>query len=183
MSKFFKHLITVAKHRRQVRINCFKAGLYRQGLIHDLSKFSPWEFWAGVKYYQGYRSPQAKEREVLGYSAAWLRHKGRNKHHYEYWTDFSDNKRVYVEMPAEYLAEMICDRVAASKIYLKDKYTDRSPLEYFHSKTDKNGMNEKTCAKLEYFLEMLAEKGERYMFFQLKQYVKASKKSRKNSVR
>ena len=77
---FFKHLHTVGKHRRLVRKLCFKCGLIRQGLTHDLSKYSFAEFWSGVKYYQGYRSPQAKEREELGYSAAWLHHKGRNKH-------------------------------------------------------------------------------------------------------
>ncbi|MCI8370731.1 MAG: catalase [Clostridia bacterium] len=170
--KFFKHLATVARHRRLVRKLCFKCGLYLQGLLHDISKFSLAEFNAGVKYYQGYRSPQAKEREELGYSAAWLHHKGRNKHHFEYWTDFADGERVFVEMPARYLAEMICDRVAASKVYLKDKYTDESPLQYFLNKTDRAGMNEKTAEKLEYFLTMLKDEGEKYTFKQLKKYVK-----------
>nr|MDE5942650.1 catalase [Clostridia bacterium] len=139
-----KHFLTVCRHRRQVRKLCFKCGLFRQGLTHDLSKFSAAEFWAGAKYFQGNRSPQAREREVLGYSAAWLHHKGRNKHHFEYWTDFADGKRVFVKMPARYLAEMICDRVAACKIYLKKNYTDSSPLEYFEAKTDKEGMNRET---------------------------------------
>jgi len=171
----FAHLKTVIKHRRAVRKLCFKCGLIKQGLCHDLSKFSPAEFWAGAKYYQGYRSPQAKEREVLGYSPAWLHHKGRNKHHFEYWTDYAKGKKVYVEMPAKYLAEMICDRVAASKTYLKDKYTEAAPLEYFQSRTDREGMNPKTAAKLEYFLTMLKDKGEEYTFKQLKFYVKENK--------
>ena len=171
-----KHFFTVCKHRRAVRKLCFKCGLIKQGLTHDLSKFSTAEFWAGAKYYQGYRSPQAREREVIGYSAAWLHHKGRNKHHFEYWTDFADGRKVFVEMPPKYLAEMICDRIAASKIYLKDKYTDASPLEYYEAKTDKEGMNPKTAEALVYFLAMLKEKGEKYTFKQLKTYVKLSKK-------
>lgn len=175
MSKFFGHLRTVMRHRRLVRKYCFKCGLYRQGLTHDLSKFSKTEFRAGVKYFQGNRSPQAKEREVIGYSAAWLHHKGRNKHHFEYWTDFADGRKVYVEMPARYLAEMICDRVAASKVYLKEKYTDASPLEYFLTKTDRAGMNETTAEKLEYFLTMLKDKGEKYAFAQIKKFVKENK--------
>ena len=150
-----KHFLTVCRHRRAVRKLCFKCGLFRQGLAHDLSKFSWAEFWSGAKYYQGNRSPQAREREVSGYSAAWLHHKGRNKHHFEYWTDFADGRRVFVEMPPKYFAEMLCDRIAASKIYLKDKYTDSSPLEYFNAKTDKEGMNPKSCELLEYFLTML----------------------------
>lgn len=169
---FFRHLKTVSKHRRAVRKLCFKCGLIRQGLFHDLSKYSRTEFRAGVKFYQGYRSPQAKEREELGYSAAWLHHKGRNKHHFEYWTDFADGRRVYVEMPAKYLAEMVCDRVAACKIYLKDKYTDAAPLEYFLTKTDRGGMNENTAKTLEFFLTMLKDDGEDKTFKELKKYVK-----------
>ena len=172
---FFKHLRTVGRHRRAVRKLCFKVGLIRQGLTHDLSKYSRAEFRPGVKYYQGYRSPQAREREELGYSAAWLHHKGRNKHHFEYWTDFADGRKVYVEMPAKYFAEMICDRVAASKIYLKEKYTDASPLEYFESKTDKEGMNPNTAEKLRYFLTMLKDEGEEKTFKELKKFVKANK--------
>ena len=173
---FFKHLATVSKHRREVRKLCFKAGLVRQGLTHDLSKYSRAEFWLGVKYYQGYRSPQAREREVLGYSAAWLHHKGRNKHHFEYWMDFADGKKVYVQMPAKYFAEMVCDRIAASKIYLKDKYTTSSPLEYFLTRTDMTSMHQVTCELLRHYLTLLKDEGEEKMFLELKKYVKASKK-------
>lgn len=176
---FFGHLNTVRKHRREVRKLCFKAGLIWRGLTHDLSKYSPAEFWPGVKYYQGYRSPQAKEREILGYSAAWLHHKGRNKHHFEYWTDYADGKKVYVEMPAEFFAEMVCDRVAASKIYLKDKFTTSSPLEYFESRTDMYSMNPETCKNLRYFLTLLKNEGEDIMFAELKKFVKAIKRKNK----
>lgn len=173
-----KHFMTITRHRRAVRKNCFKCGLIWRGLTHDLSKYSFSEFRAGAKYYQGNRSPQAREREVLGYSAAWLHHKGRNKHHFEYWTDFADGKRVYVDMPPEYFAEMVCDRVAACKIYLKDKYTDSSALEYFENNTDKEGMNEKTCERLRCFLTILAESGESVMFDELKKYVKENKRQK-----
>ncbi len=174
--KFFGHLKTVRKHRREVRKLCFKAGLIKQGLFHDMSKYSPAEFFPGVKYYQGFRSPQAKEREVLGYSAAWLHHKGRNKHHFEYWTDYADGRKVYVKMPAKYFAEMVCDRVAASKIYLKDKYTEASPLEYFSSRTDMQSMHPETCEDLRYFLTLLRDEGEKKTFEELKKFVKADKK-------
>ncbi len=179
--KILKHFITITRHRHAVMKNCFKVGLIFQGLMHDLSKYGYSEFWAGAKYYQGNRSPQAREREVLGYSAAWLHHKGRNKHHFEYWTDFSDGRKVYVKMPPKYFAEMICDRIAASKIYLNKTYTDASPLEYFLEKTDKVGMNAETLKDLEYFLTMLKEKGEKYMFGQLKKFVKDGKNKRKRA--
>ena len=172
---FFKHLRTVTKHRRLVRKLCFKCGLIWQGLTHDLSKFSRAEFVPGAKYYQGDKSPQVKEREIFGYSAAWLHHKGRNKHHFEYWVDYLNGQKVYVEMPAKYFAEMICDRVAASKIYLKEKYTDASPLEYFEAKTDIDGMNQKTAENTRYFLTMLRDEGEDKTFKELKKFVKANK--------
>ena len=82
------HLFTIIRHRHKVMEHCFKAGIIRRGLVHDLSKFSPTEFIPGVLYFQGERSPNEKEREVTGYSKAWMHHKGRNRHHFEYWTDY-----------------------------------------------------------------------------------------------
>ena len=93
--KWLRHLCTVHHHRALVRKYCFKLGLYRQGLMHDLSKYSPTEFFVGAKYYQGYRSPNTAERLDRGYSTAWLHHKGRNKHHLEYWIDYSLQKDGY----------------------------------------------------------------------------------------
>ncbi len=173
--KFFSHLATITKHRFKVMQHCFKVGLIKQGLCHDLSKYSPTEFFPGVKFFQGNRSPQAREREVYGYSAAWLHHKGRNKHHFEYWTDFFQGREVRVDMPAKYFAEMICDRVAACKIYLKDKYTDSSALEYLQNSKNQYTMNDNTRDRLYYFLTMLSTEGEDYMFRMLKAYVKEEK--------
>ena len=116
---FWGHLRTVHRHRALVRKYCFRLGLYWQGLTHDLSKYSPVEFWAGVKYFQGDHSPNDAQRRAYGYSAAWLHHKGRNRHHFEYWTDYGLKGEgvVGVEMPKKYVAEMFCDRLAASKVY------------------------------------------------------------------
>ncbi|MCR5100099.1 MAG: DUF5662 family protein, partial [Butyrivibrio sp.] len=112
------HFCTITHHRHLVRKNCFKMGLYYQGLTHDLSKYSFEEFWTGVRFYQGNRSPNAAERDMNGFSSAWLHHKGRNKHHYEYWMDFTKNSPYEgglspCKMPDKYIAEMIADRVAA----------------------------------------------------------------------
>lgn len=161
-----KHLKTVCTHRRQVRINCFKAGLYWQGLTHDLSKFSPTEFWISCKMYQGTRSPNEAEREKKGYSTAWMHHKGRNKHHFEYWTDYNPKtkKMEGVKMPLIYVAEMFCDRVAASKVYMGKNYTDSSPLEYFRKGTAVRLIHPDTARLLEMLLTMLAEEGEDYTF-------------------
>lgn len=104
--KLIKHFITITRHRHKVMRLCFKVGLYKQGLLHDLSKYTPSEFIPGVKYFQGNRSPQAKERELFGYSAAWLHHKGRNKHHFEYWVDSgANNNFVFVRCLQSILAK------------------------------------------------------------------------------
>ena len=126
LGNMIKHFCTITRHRLLVCKHCFKLGLYWQGLTHDLSKYSPEEFWTGVRYYQGDRSPNAAEREVIGFSKAWLHHKGRNKHHFEYWIDVSLNKEeglVGNKMPVRYVAEMLCDRIAACEVYRGKNYT------------------------------------------------------------
>lgn len=159
-----------------MRKNCFKVGLIKQGLTHDLSKFSPSEFIPGAKFWQGTRSPQARERELFGYSPAWLHHKGRNKHHFEYWTDVDKSGLIIpIDMPPKYFAEMVCDRVAASKVYKGKIYTDACPLEYFMGRKENIFMHPETAKRLEYFLKLLADKGEKALFSELKDYVKKNK--------
>ena len=164
---FWGHLKTVTHHRALVCQGCFRVGLYRQGLTHDLSKFSPEEFWQGVKYYQGTRSPNAAEREDKGYSQAWMHHKGRNKHHYEYWIDYSDHPEEGLQgmrMPNRYVVEMFCDRMAASKNYNRDTYTDDMPLNYYNRGKDHYVMHPETRELLFRLLTMLAQKGETETF-------------------
>ena len=167
MNKAWLHLKTISYHKYLVMQGCFKVGLYKQGLLHDLSKYCPSEFIVGAKYYQGNRSPNNAEREDIGYSSAWLHHKGRNKHHYEYWIDYSEAVEaglVPVPIPDRYLVEMFMDRVAASKVYNGKNYTDKSPLEYYESGKCIRLLHKKTKKKLEFLLHMLAEKGEDYTF-------------------
>lgn len=166
--KIWKHFKTVTRHKYLVMKGCFKVGLYWQGLVHDLSKFSPSEFWVGVKYYQGNRSPNNAEREAKGYSSAWLHHKGRNKHHYEYWIDYSllskGGEMLPAPMPLKYVIEMFMDRIAASKVYNGSAYTDASPWEYYEKGRENAPIHPETKELLEHLLRMLAEKGEEETF-------------------
>ena len=146
---------------------CFRIGLYRQGLLHDLSKYMPSEFLPGCRYYQGYRSPNNAEREAKGCSMAWLHHKGRNKHHYEYWIDYSLDKSkgmTGMKMPTRYVAEMMMDRIAASKIYQGKNYNRHHPLAYYEQGRDACMIHPETRALLEYLLHLLDERGERATF-------------------
>lgn len=160
------HFMTVTKHRHEVMKNCFKSGIFIQGLLHDLSKYSPTEFIVGVMYYQGNRSPNEGEREDYGYSKAWMHHKGRNKHHFEYWTDYDPvtKKMSPVRMPKKYVIEMFCDRVAASKVYLGENYNDSEPLNYYLKGKSRRLIHEQTADEIEHLLAMLEEKGERATF-------------------
>lgn len=166
MSKLIKHFITITKHRNAVLKHCFKVGIPVQGLLHDLSKYSFEEFFKGVEHFQGTRSPHEHERETYGFSYAWMHHKGRNKHHYEYWTDYDYKTKELkpVKMPLKYVKEMFCDRVAASKIYQKDKYTDASALEYFLTSKQSRFMAPETSELIEKLLTMLKDEGEEKTF-------------------
>ena len=163
MGNWRGHFKTITTHKLRVMKYCFRVGLYRQGLLHDLSKYGPTEFLVGVKYYQGNRSPNEVERLEKGYSAAWLHHKGRNKHHLEYWIDYVPDlgyRMGGMEIPVNYVVEMFCDRVAACQIYQKEKYTPASPWEYFARSKDRNLIHPNTAALLEKLLLMLRDEGE-----------------------
>lgn len=168
----WKHFKTITQHKILVMKNCFRVGLYMQGILHDLSKYTPSEFFVGARYYQGDRSPNNAEREARGYSAAWLHHKGRNKHHYEYWIDYSAKAIkggvAPVKMPVRYVIEMMMDRIAASKVYNGKNYRDSFPLEYFLKGKENAPMHKDTKELLEMLLRMLAEKGEDKTFCYIK---------------
>lgn len=163
--KAWRHFCTITHHKILVMRGCFKIGLYRQGLLHDMSKYSPVEFFVGCRYYQGNRSPNNAEREKRGYSLAWLHHKGRNKHHYEYWIDYGMEEGdgiIGMKMPVRYVAEMFVDRISASKTYQKGNYRNEHPLAYYESGAAKLGrmIHPDTAALLHSLLKMLAEEGE-----------------------
>jgi hypothetical protein len=160
-----KHFQTITKHRHQVRKICFKIGIPWQGLTHDLSKYSFKEFFVGAKYYLGNRSPNVMEREKYGYSSAWLHHKGRNKHHFEYWYDIGPSKKYEpVKMPLKYVKEMFADRVAACKIYRGKNYQDSNALDYLLEKEYPEVFHPETYQLLKSWLTKLKDEGEKKTF-------------------
>lgn len=158
IKNFFGHLHTINKHRFYVFKLSIRAGIPFRGLMHDLSKYSPVEFFEGVKYYNGKRSPISFCKQEKGYSKAWLHHKGRNKHHFEYWIDnMAPNKTPII--PYKYTVEMICDTIAAGLVYKGKEWTNSSPLEYYNNRKDKEYINEDIKKVLVTVYEQVAKNG------------------------
>ena len=187
MMRLWEHFKTITYHRYLVAKGCFAVGLYYQGLTHDLSKYSPSEFLVGGMYYQGNRSPNNAEREEKGYSSAWLHHKGRNKHHYEYWIDYSVHEikggLAPAPMPRRYVVEMFMDRVAASKVYNGENYKDSDPLTYFEKGKGMGLLHHDTEALLEMLLMMLARYGEKETYAFIRDHVLAKRSMHQRLVR
>lgn len=124
--KYIKYLKTILIHKWYVLIECYKEGIVWQGITHDMSKFSPSEFIASAKYYNGCNN-------YIEYQHAWLHHKGHNKHHWEYWVDWKSSNGEYIitEIPLKFMKEMYADMVGASKAYNKGKFNNNEPYMYF----------------------------------------------------
>lgn len=158
LKKIWLHFKLITKHKWHVFKLSIKAGIPFRGLIHDLSKFSPTEFIESCKHYQGNRSPITVTRIEKGYSEAWLHHKGRNKHHIEYWYDWN-TKEVPV-IPYKYAVEMLCDHIAAGKVYKKKEWSKEYPLKYWNEiETVRHLYNPKTEKFITVIKEEIAKEG------------------------
>ena len=184
------HLKKIRTHRKWVCHYCWKQGLYWQGLIHDLSKYSPTEFFESVKYYQGTDSPIVAAKKDKGYSLAWQHHKGRNPHHYEYWTDRYDDGIVAIEMPYKYAVELICDWLGAARAYLGKDFTYQGEYKWLVNKFKNTHpkINENTAKFVLIFFKCLSQKeaeGENlndYIYSEIINYIFNSSKKVKETL-
>ena len=173
----FKHIKKVCIHKHWVFYYCCKCGIPIRGILHDLSKFSPAEFWESVKYYQGDKSPIDACKEKNGYSNAWLHHKGRNKHHYEYWQDNFDNGGEALEMPFKYKVEMLCDFLGAGRAYFGKKFSYNKEFDWWENKK-KNplAMHEEDKKFIDSYLSILKNhRDDRIAFTILRRELKENK--------
>ena len=135
---FFKHLKVVLKHKHNVLRYASKLGIFWTGLVHDLTKFSPTEFNRSVKYFDGRRSPTIIERKSHdNFSYICVAHTGRNKHHWQYWVDYTRDDIVVNVIPYKHALEYVADVLSASKVYNPKDFTLMVAHDYFkeHSKT------------------------------------------------
>lgn len=157
------HLRKIQTHRKWVKHYCFAIDLYKQGLLHDLSKYSPVEFWEGVKYYQGDSSPIDAAKKDKGYSMAWFHHRGRNYHHYEMWQDDFDHGGKPLIMPYKYFAEMVCDYLAAGRAYDGVNFRFSKELAWWEKKRVACAMPDRQIAALDYIFAALADHETNFM--------------------
>ena len=148
--RYLKHLKVITLHKYYVGVECFKRGLYWQGIIHDLSKYSPVEFFTSARYFQGFKTPIGAEKAERGYSIAWLHHKGHNPHHWEYWIDWVNGKQLLCPIPDKYILEMVCDFIGASRAY-----GTNDPYGYYQANKKSILMESKSKKKFEKLLEQL----------------------------
>ncbi len=154
-----KHFILITHHKWVVFKLCCKIGEPWRGLVHDLSKYSPTEFGESIKYYVGHHSPITEAKKDKGYSIAWLHHKGRNKHHTQYWVDY-DAPNIAPIIPYKYAAEMICDKLAAGIIYKGKEWTKEYELSYWiEREKDKLDIHPKIRDFVTAVLTQVAEQG------------------------
>ena len=152
------HFIVITRHKWVVFKLCCKVGQPWRGLVHDLSKYSPTEFWEGVKYFNGKHSPITDAKKDKGYSQAWLHHKGRNKHHTDYWVDLSAPDKTPI-IPYQYVAEMLCDKLAAGMVYKGKDWTKEYELNYWLNERDKTLVNDQVEALITEFLTQVSKDG------------------------
>lgn len=152
------HFMVITRHKWVVFKLCCKVGQPWRGLVHDLSKYSPTEFWEEVKYFNGKHSPITDAKKDKGYSQAWLHHKGRNKHHTDYWVDLSAPDKTPI-IPYQYVAEMLCDKLAAGMVYKGKDWTKEYELDYWLNERDKTLVNDQVEALITEFLTQVSKDG------------------------
>jgi len=176
MSDYFKHFKIITKHKIVVGFYCSKMGLYWQGFLHDLSKYSFREFFTSAKYFQGASSPIDSEKKALGYSYAWQNHHNKNPHHWEYWTDFKNGQVYGVKVPFNYVLEMVADYIGAGKIYGGKNWNQHAPLEYYYKTKESRVYHQETDALLLFFFKSISKNGLKYVIKDIRKNKKIYKK-------
>lgn len=161
MEKCLKHFVVVTKHKWYVMKACFKTGQYWHGLSHDLSKYSTAEFVQSAKYFQGDKSPREVQQANGEYSLAWMNHKAKNKHHWQYWLDNKGSNIAPIPMPGKYIAQMMCDWIGAGKAYNKNKWTIETPNAWWQSNKEKMLLHDST-KELVSFVMMYIDEADLY---------------------
>jgi len=163
MKEYFRYFDYVVKHKWYVFLACVEQGIPWRGLIHDLSKFTPSEFFPYARMFYGNTKPV---RDATGYykpydtgntefEIAWLKHVSRNRHHWQYWIlpydkddKTSDKYQKIFDMPEVYAKEMVCDWIGAGRA----QKSKSNALEWYWAHKTKLDLSERTMGYIEKLL-------------------------------
>jgi len=117
VNKYAKYTSYVLRHKWFVFLECVKLGIPLRGVLHDMSKLRPSEFFPYVNFFGG---DVKSRRDKTGYykatntgdpafDKAWFFHQKRNDHHWQYWVVPEVAGAVAVEMPNSCRREMVAD--------------------------------------------------------------------------
>ena len=164
LNKCLGHLRTVLIHKWWVFTYCRRLGIPLQGITHDLSKLSWTEFSESARYYQGgKKSPIPTIKAEKGYSLAWQHHKGRNPHHYEYWTDNYSKGTTFIKIPFNLVLEMVADWLSAGRTYNGKAFTLDDEIDWWKRWPEKCAINPETVRLIDNIFETLRNKGYRFL--------------------
>ena len=111
----WKYLRYIIRHKWFVLLACVRRGIIWRGLVHDLSKLLPSEFYPYAEYFYG-TVPNPGSDVKIAFDKAWLFHQHRNPHHWQFWIlreDDGDTK--IMRMSDVFVAEMVCDWIGAGR--------------------------------------------------------------------
>lgn len=109
---YIQYLSYVFRHKWFVFLAGLKVGVpLWQLATHDLSKFSPSEFFPYANFF--YRP---KDSGGDAFNMAWLLHQRRNPHHWQHWVLMQDDgPALPLPMPEKYAREMVADWAGAGR--------------------------------------------------------------------
>ena len=128
-------------------------GIGEQIMDHDASKTRPEEYYAYDAYFYGGNKSHAV---VENFRKAFLFHIHENPHHWQYWVlirDDPDEPETLIEIPLNYIFEMICDWWTFS-------WCKGDPMEIFNwwdEHKDYIRMHKKSRKVLEYILKEMKD--------------------------
>jgi hypothetical protein len=118
LKRHLKYASYVVRHKWFVLVECVKLGIPLRGLLHDLSKLRPSEWFPYVEFFYGNHHDDSERGQQVqkDFDIAWLLHQKRNPHHWQWWLLPEDSGDVKVfEMPMGVRKEMLADWRGAGK--------------------------------------------------------------------
>lgn len=150
-----KYATYVFRHQWYVRIACFRCGLWKRGLLHDWSKWTPAEFFPYARFF-GRTNPRTKSGYYKptdtgdpAFERAWLHHAHNNDHHWQHWAIVTEDGFKCYPMPYDAIKEMICDWWGAGRA----QKSELTVLEWYNINSKKMRFHTKTRQMLEWLLE------------------------------